>query len=320
MDNMLKRIEEIGIVPVVKIERAQDAVKLAKALCDGGLPCAEVTFRTSAAADAIRQITEAFPEMLVGAGTVLTVEQADAAIESGAHFIVSPGLNPIVVKHCINKGCPIIPGVATPSEVEHALSFGLKAVKFFPAENAGGLSMIKAMSAPYSNIKFMPTGGINLENLTRYLDFNKVIACGGSWMVKPELINAGDFETIKNLANQAVEQMLGFSVAHVGINQSDDNNAGSTADRFVKLFGFEKKEGSSSVFVGTSLEIMKNMGFGTNGHIAIKTNYINRAMAYLKRFGVQFNMESAKYDQKGKLKAIYLQEEVGGFALHLLQK
>jgi len=320
MDKLLKRIEEIGIVPVVKIDRAEDAVKLAAALCDGGLPCAEVTFRTSAAAEAIKLITSEFPEMLVGAGTVLTVEQADAAIEAGAKFIVSPGFNPAVVKHCIDRGFPIVPGVATPSEVEQAISFGLNVVKFFPAENAGGLPMIKAMSAPYTNIRFMPTGGINADNLNSYLDFPKVLACGGSWMVKPELINSGDFEGIKNLTRQAVKQMLGFEVAHVGINQPYEANAMGAADRFASFFGFEKKAGNSSVFVGTGIEIMKGAGLGANGHIAIRTNYINRAMAYLSRLGAEFDMDTAKYDEKGRLKAVYLKEEIGGFAVHLVQK
>ncbi len=320
MENLLKRIEETGIVPVVKIERVEDAVNLAAALREGGLPCAEITFRTSAAAGAIGQITSAFSDMLVGAGTVLTTEQANAAIEAGAHFIVSPGLNLAVVKYCVERGFPVIPGIATPSELEQAISFGLKAVKFFPAENAGGIAMIKAMSAPYTDIKFMPTGGINAENLNSYLDFPKVIACGGSWMVKPELINAGDFEAIKGLARQAVEKMLGFSVAHIGINQPDQNSAESAAVRFAELFGFEQKHGNSSIFASAGIEIMKGAGLGASGHIAIKTNYINRAMAYLRCAGAEFDMGTAKYDEKGKLKAVYLKEEIGGFAIHLVQK
>lgn len=320
MENLLKRIEETGIVPVVKIERVEDAVNLASALREGGLPCAEITFRTSAAAGAIRQITSTFSDMLVGAGTVLTTEQANAAIEAGAHFIVSPGLNPAVVKYCVDRGFPVIPGIATPSELEQAISFGLKAVKFFPAENAGGIAMIKAMSAPYTDIKFMPTGGINTENLNSYLDSPKVIACGGSWMVKPELINAGDFEAIKGLARQAVEKMLGFSVAHIGINQPDQNSAKSAAGRFAELFGFERKHGNSSIFASAGIEIMKGAGLGASGHIAIKTNYINRAMAYLRRAGSEFDMDTAKYDEKDKLKAVYLKEEIGGFAIHLVQK
>lgn len=320
MHEVLKKIEAIGIVPVVKIDRAEDAVPLAQALCDGGLPCAEVTFRTSAAAAAISAITKAFPEMLVGAGTVLTTEQADAAMEAGAKFIVSPGLNPAIVKYCVDKGYPIAPGCATPSDIEQALSLGLEVVKFFPAEAAGGLEMIKAMSAPYGSLKFMPTGGINAANLNTYLDFPKILACGGSWMVKADMINAGDFEGIRALTRQAVEQMLGFTVAHVGINCDAADEAKAVSGSFASLFGFAAKEGNSSIFAGTGIEVMKNGGLGAKGHIAVRTNYLQRAVAYLQRQGVRFNDDSAKYNAKGQMVAIYLEQEIGGFAVHLVQK
>ena len=191
MNAVLEQISKIGIVPVVKIDRAEDALPLAKALCAGGLPCAEVTFRTDAAAEAIKIMTENFPNMCVGAGTVLNKEQVDAAVEAGAKFIVSPGLNPNTVKYCIEKGVPVTPGTSSPSDIEQAIELGLDVVKFFPAEQSGGLAKIKAMAAPYVNMKFMPTGGINAKNLTSYLDFPKIIACGGSWMVPGDLINAG---------------------------------------------------------------------------------------------------------------------------------
>lgn len=205
MDEVLEKIKRIAIVPVVLLEDVKDARPLAQALCDGGLPCAEVTFRTEAAEEGIRIMKNEFPEMLVGAGTVLKTEQADRAIASGAEFIVSPGLNPRVVGHCLDKGITMLPGTATPSDVERAIEFGLDAVKFFPAEAAGGLAMIKAMAAPYLNIKFMPTGGINEKNLRSYLDFPRVLACGGSWMVKRELIKAGRYDEIRELTKRAVE-------------------------------------------------------------------------------------------------------------------
>ena len=204
MNEVLKKIGAIGIVPVVKIDDAKDAVPLAKALCDGGLPCAEITFRTSAAEEAIRKIHEAFPQMLLGAGTVLTTEQVDRAIGAGATFIVSPGLNPKVVKYCVDKGIPVTPGCANPSDIEQAIELGLDVVKFFPAEAAGGLKMIKAMSAPYVGMKFMPTGGINAKNINEYLSFNKILACGGSWMVKGDMIKAGEFDKIKDMTAEAV--------------------------------------------------------------------------------------------------------------------
>lgn len=274
MNKVIEELGKIGIVPVIALDDAKDAEPLAKALIEGGLPCAEVTFRTAAAEESIRIMADKFPELIVGAGTVLTPEQADRAMNAGAKFIVSPGLNPKVVKHCIDKGYPIVPGTSNPSDVETAIELGLDVVKFFPAEAAGGLKMIKAMSAPYTNMKFMPTGGINADNLKSYLDFNKIVCCGGSWMVKKDMVAAGDFEGIKNLTTQAVDTMLGFEVRHVGVNLTSGEEAEELADTFNKMFSFEKKVGNSSVFSGTGFELMKKQGRGTHGHIAIATNYI----------------------------------------------
>jgi len=204
MHEVLKKIQEIGIVPVVVLDDAKDAAPLAKALIDGGLPCAEVTFRTEAAEECIRIMAEQFPEMLVGAGTVLTTDQVDRAVAAGAKFIVSPGLNPRIVKYCVEKGILITPGCANPSDVEQAIENGLEVVKFFPAEQAGGLPMIKAMAAPYTNMMFMPTGGISPSNVRDYLGFKKIIACGGSWMVKGDLVKAGDYAKITELSKEAV--------------------------------------------------------------------------------------------------------------------
>lgn len=204
MENLIKEISAAGVVPVVKLDNAASAVKLAKALRKGGLNCAEITFRTDAAEETIKQIAEKYPDMLIAAGTVLTAEQADKAMAAGAKFIVSPGLNPDVVRHCKNKGYPIIPGVCTPGEVEKALSLGLKYLKFFPAEAAGGVKMIKAMAAPYTMVHFMPTGGINTANLADYLSCKAVFACGGSWMVPSDKINNGNFAEIEKMTADAV--------------------------------------------------------------------------------------------------------------------
>ena len=205
MNEVLEKIQKIGIVPVVVLDDAKDAAPLAKALCEGGLPCAEVTFRTAAAEESIRIMSEQFPEMLVGAGTVLTTEQVDRAVAAGAKFIVSPGVNPRTVKYCVEKGILITPGCANPSDIEQALENGLDVVKFFPAEPAGGLKMIKAMAAPYVGVKFMPTGGINQNNVRDYLAYDRILACGGSWMVKGDMVAAGEFDKIKELAKEAVE-------------------------------------------------------------------------------------------------------------------
>ena len=205
MMDIAEMFQKLGVVPVVVLEDTKDAVPLAKALVEGGLPCAEVTFRTEAAEESIRLMTEQFPEMLVGAGTVLTREQVDAAVAAGAKFIVSPGFDPEIVDYCLEKEIPVFPGCITPSEVAQAVKRGLKVVKFFPAEPAGGVAMIKAMAAPYNQLRFMPTGGIGTQNLKDYLGFDKIICCGGSWMVKADLIKNGEFEKICNLTKEAKE-------------------------------------------------------------------------------------------------------------------
>ena len=203
MNKVLESLKEIGIVPVVVLDDAKDAAPLAEALIEGGLPCAEVTFRTAAAEESIRIMAKKYPEMLIGAGTVLTIDQVNRAVKAGAKFIVSPGLNPQVVQYCQNIGVPITPGIQTPTEIEQALSLGLDVVKFFPAEPAGGLKMIKAIAAPYTTLTFMPTGGINAQNVKEYLAYNRILACGGSWMVKNDLVKAGDFDKIKEMTKEA---------------------------------------------------------------------------------------------------------------------
>jgi 2-dehydro-3-deoxyphosphogluconate aldolase/(4S)-4-hydroxy-2-oxoglutarate aldolase len=205
MNAVLEQFGKIGIIPVVVLDDAKDAEPLGQALMEGGLPCAEVTFRTAAAEESIRIMAEKFPNMLVGAGTVLTTDQVDRAVAAGAKFIVSPGINPKVVDYCVKKNIPITPGTCNPSNVETALEFGLDVVKFFPAEPAGGLKYIKAIAAPYVGMKFMPTGGINAENVKDYLKYDRILACGGSWMVKGDLIKAGDFNKIRELTAEAAQ-------------------------------------------------------------------------------------------------------------------
>jgi 2-dehydro-3-deoxyphosphogluconate aldolase/(4S)-4-hydroxy-2-oxoglutarate aldolase len=320
MNDVLVKLGKIGIVPVIALDDAKDALPLGKALLAGGIACAEVTFRTAAAEDVIRTLTKELPEMLTGAGTVLTTEQVDRAVAAGAKFIVSPGLNPKVVEYCVNKGIPVTPGCSSPSDIEVALEYGLDVVKFFPAEAAGGIAMIKAMSAPYSGVKFMPTGGINSGNINNYLSFNKVLACGGSWMVDKKLVAAGNFAEIERLSREAVETILGFEVAHVGVNLENGDEASAAADRYAQIFGFARKDGNSSIFAGSGVELMKSKYLGTMGHIAIRTNSVERAMYHLEQRGAKFNPDSAKKDEKGNIKAIYLDEEFGGFAVHIVQK
>ena len=258
--------------------------------------------------------------MLVGAGTVLTPEQADRAKAAGAKFIVSPGLNPNTVRHCQKIGIPILPGCSNPSDIEAAIELGLDTVKFFPAEAAGGIEMIKAMSAPYGNIKFMPTGGINANNLLDYLKFDKVIACGGSFMVKEALIEAEDWDTIEALTREAVMKMLDFNLKHVGINSTDESSCRDTANTLERIFGFPQNERTGAIFSSTLFEVMKTPGRGQNGHIAISTNFVDRAEAFLSRMGVEFIDETRRLDAKGKPEFVYLKNEIGGFAFHLVKK
>lgn len=200
---LYERLGQYRLVPVIVLDSARDAEPLAAALVEGGLPVAEVTFRTEAAAESIRTMA-ARGDMLVGAGTVLSVEQADRAIEAGAQFLISPGLNPEVVRHAQSRGVPICPGACTPTEIEQAMSLGLDVVKFFPAEQFGGVATLKAIAAPYRQIRFIPTGGIGPDNVKQYLAFHRVIACGGSWMVKPELFAGGDFRKVVEAVRQSV--------------------------------------------------------------------------------------------------------------------
>ncbi|HZK11664.1 MAG TPA: bifunctional 4-hydroxy-2-oxoglutarate aldolase/2-dehydro-3-deoxy-phosphogluconate aldolase [Atribacterota bacterium] len=319
MNKILEKIGELGIVPVVKIEKPEDALPLGRALLDGDLPIAEITFRTSAAEESIKTLTGELPNLLVGAGTVLTIEQVKKAVSAGAKFIVSPGFNPKVVDYCIEKSVPITPGINNPTQIEMALERGIEIVKFFPAEASGGLPLLVSMSAPYSGIKFIPTGGINLNNLTSYLANKKVHACGGSWMVKPELISSGNFKEITRLTQEAISIMLGFEFAHLGINEKNEDQALNSASLLSSLFYFSIKEETSSIFAGSGFEFVKNRFLGKHGHIAIATNDIYRAIAYLKKKGISVLPETAK-EKDGKLKAIYIAQEVSGFAIHLLQK
>ena len=203
MTDMMKQLQKLGIVPVVVLDREEDALPLAEALVKGGLPCAEVTFRTAAAEGAIRKMAKAYPDMIIGAGTVLTTEQADRAIDAGAKFIVSPGFNPKVTEYVLKKGVPMTPGICTPTEIEAALQFDLDVVKFFPAEPSGGLKMIKALAAPYVGLNFMPTGGISAANVREYLAYDRIVACGGSWMVSGKLVKEGKFGEIEDLVREA---------------------------------------------------------------------------------------------------------------------
>jgi len=317
MDACINELYRIGIVPVVALEDAADALPLGAALKKGGVSAIEVTFRTAAAADAIRLLSREMPELLVGAGTVITKAQADAAIEAGAKFIVSPGFQPELVSYVLSKGVPMCPGTATPGEMEQAMALGLSAVKFFPAEQNGGAPMLKALSAPYRDLLFMPTGGVKLENLRNYLALDQVFACGGTWLATKDDIKAKAFDQITARTREAVKTMLNFRIKHVGINSKDEAEAKKTATLLCSIFDFDYNDTELSVFTGTAVEVMKFMGRGSLGHIAIGADNVDRAEYYLRQRGFSFDESTRRVDAAGRTTFLYLSDEIGGFAFHL---
>ncbi|WLD87046.1 bifunctional 4-hydroxy-2-oxoglutarate aldolase/2-dehydro-3-deoxy-phosphogluconate aldolase [Stomatobaculum sp. F0698] len=317
MDACIKELYRIGIVPVVALEDAADALPLGAALKKGGVSAIEVTFRTAAAADAIRLLSREMPELLVGAGTVITKAQADAAIEAGAKFIVSPGFQPELVSYVLSKGVPMCPGTATPGEMEQAMALGLSAVKFFPAEQNGGAPMLKALSAPYRDLLFMPTGGVKLENLRNYLALDQVFACGGTWLATKDDIKAKAFDKITARTREAVKTMLNFRIKHVGINSKDEAEAKKTATLLCSIFDFDYNDTELSVFTGTAVEVMKFMGRGSLGHVAIGADNVDRAEYYLRQRGFSFDESTRRVDAAGRTTFLYLSDEIGGFAFHL---
>jgi len=307
MDSILQKIHEIGIVPVVKIDTPEHALPLGEALMAGDLPLAEITFRTDAAAESIRRLSSELPDMLVGAGTVLTPEQAKQAVKAGAKFIVSPGFNEPVVDYCLEHNIPITPGINSPTQVERGLYRGLHVLKFFPAEASGGLNLLKAMSAPYNDVMFIPTGGMKTENMNAYLSFSKVLAIGGSWMVKPELISGERFGEISRISREAVMGMLGFSLERIRMHAVTAGPAGETETVFQTLGLHEHIEMAR-----------KNTG-GGRGEIAVGTNSIRRAAAFLRRKGTAFE-ETVDPAAGGASGSILLKNEIEGFKVRLYQR
>lgn len=305
------RIGALGIVPVIKLNSAENAVPLCGALMRGGLPVAEITFRTAAAEESISLATKAFPDMLIGAGTVLTTDQADRATRAGAAFIVTPGFNPKVVAHCIERGYPVFPGCPTTSDIELAREMGLQVVKFFPAEPMGGMKTIKAVSAPYPDMRFMPTGGINAGNLREYLASSKIVACGGSWMAPDALIDKGDFAGIEALTREAVRSMHGFAIDHVAVACEGAEEAEKVARAFCRLFGWQYARGESADSAGGFVEALKGPIRGEKGHIAVRVADIHRAKAYMQEMGVHFAEGSAP-------DMCWLEDEIAGFGLRLV--
>ena len=317
--NVSERLARSAVVPVVVLDDAKDAVATAKALLAGGVDVMEITFRTAAAADSIKAVAENCPDMLVGAGTVITLEQCKKAVECGAKFIVAPGFDEEVVRWCVENGVAVTPGCVTPTEIMAAMKLGLKVVKFFPAGVYGGLSAMKALSGPFGGIRFIPTGGVNAQNLGEFIAAPYVHAVGGSWVCPKADIAAGNFDKITELCAQAKEALLGYEVAHIGINCESADASMAVCEALNRAFGLPVKAGNSSNFASTGIEVMKSMYLGRNGHIAIRTNALPAAVAELEKRGFVCDPSTAKYKGE-RMTAIYLKEEFGGFAVHLLQK
>lgn len=319
--NVLEKIENIGLVPVVVIENASDAEPAARALMDAGLGVIEITMRTDAGIQSIKNVHKALPDMLVGAGTILTIEKCKEAVDAGAKFIVSPDFNSVIAEWCISNGIVYIPGCVTPTEINAALSFGIRILKFFPASVYGGVKGCSALYAPYkaADVKFIPTGGINNDNLADYADKQFIHAIGGGWLCNTSDITSHNFSAITENAKKAVDLLLGFEVVHVGINRDSQKESLEVAYSLNKAFGFPVKQGNSSNFASSNVEITNTKYPGVCGHLAVRTNSISRAIHYLKQRGFEIDMDTAKY--KGdKMIAVYLKDEFGGFAVHLLQK
>lgn len=316
--DVLKRLAQSGVVPVVVLEDAKDAVPTAKAMLAGGIDVMEITFRTAAAADSIKAVAQECPDMVVGAGTVINLEQCKLAVECGAKFIVSPGYDEETVAWCCDNGIPVTPGCVTPTEIMMALKHGLKVLKFFPANVYGGLSAIKSLAGPFGGVKFIPTGGVNAQNLAEFISSPYIHAVGGSWICPKADIAAGNFDKITALCKEARKTLLGFEVAHIGINTPDADAAMDVCKAFNDAFDFNVKQGNSSNFASTGVEVMKTLFKGANGHIAIRTNKMIPAIAEMERRGYELDMDSVK--DKNNIKAVYFKNEIGGFAVHLLQK
>ena len=308
--DFLKQLSLAGLVPVIALEDPEDAVPLCAALARGGLPVAEITFRTAAAEESIRRVHDALPDVLLCAGTVLTPDQADRAVRAGAAAVVSPGLNPRVVEHCVGRGIPVCPGISTASEVETALSFGLKTVKVFPAEAVGGIALIRGLAAPYADVTFMPTGGVNESNMMDYLAFPKVLCCGGSWMVPKDAVRAKDWARITALTRSAVNRMLGLELR--GVRAKDAREAEDVI-RLARLMGWEVSDDGAAAVpdAGAGAEWP---GGEAAGQIRIASNFPARARWHLERRGFAFDGESGGKD------AARMREPLAGYEVWLTGK
>ncbi|MBU3826235.1 MAG: bifunctional 4-hydroxy-2-oxoglutarate aldolase/2-dehydro-3-deoxy-phosphogluconate aldolase [Candidatus Anaerobiospirillum merdipullorum] len=319
-ENIFDKISEYGIVPLVTLDDANDAVPLAQALVKGGIPIAEVTFRTAAGGESIKRMAKEVPEIMVGAGTVHDIDHAKETVDNGGKFIITPGFNRKVVEWCVNHDVPVCPGTVVPSDLEDALDCGLRVVKFFPAGAYGGVNTLKALAGPYAQLKFVPTGGVNLDNMCDFLDLPNVAAVGGSFVPPSKLVKAKDWDGIAAECRRIMNLVFDFSVGHVGINAGTADNATNVSNALAAMFDVESRDAGSAYFVGDLAEVMKVPFVGSNGHICVDTRDLRRALALMARKGIKLDEKNVIRDAKGNIIAAYLEGEVGGFAVHLRQR
>ncbi len=321
MNTVFERIRNTGIVPVIQLEDASLAVQLAASLLDGGIDIAEITYRTAAAEESIRNISKHCPDMLVLAGTVLSVEQAQSAVSAGAKCIVSPGYDEEVVEWCIKNNVAVIPGIADASQIQKALKKGLHVLKLFPAESLGGTKVLDAFAGPFAQCMFMPTGGINADNMTLYAKKKNVIAISGSWIATKQNIASQDWESITLASERALLSLQGFEFAHVGMNSTNESQVQDAAV-LLKAFGFLPVEKEDSIFCGSDFEILKPTSKEKN-HITILANNIERALHYLNKKGFALVDGTQQYAGTGENKAlsfVQLNKSLCGFDIHLKRR
>lgn len=317
MECILEKINQIGIVPVVKVTDKKQILPLAQSLAKAGIDCMEITFRSELASEAIKIISNNMPDILVGAGTVINCEQAQAAIEAGAKFLVSPGYDDELVEFALAQGITILPGVTSASEIQKALKAGLNVLKFFPAESNGGYKRLKDFAGPFANVKFVPTGGINLNNMLDYLNLDNVLAIGGSFMLNG--LESGDFDSVYNDSVMAIKKMLGYELIHIGIDNDSAEEAKENALKLCELFNFPYYEKPKSYFASKGFEFLNNKGPGEKGHIAIYTPFIERALYQLHKKGINALEETITRNKKSmKINFVYLDLVLSGFAFHLI--
>jgi len=317
MNYILEQLNLIGIIPVVVIDEAINSEPLAQALYEGGLPTMEITFRTKAATDAISIVAKRYPDIVLGAGTVIQVDQVKTAMDCGAKFIVSPGLHRKVIEYCLSNEIIIIPGILTPTEIGEALNLGIEVMKFFPAEASGGIEYLKAISAPYKNVKFIPTGGLDESNILQYLKLPQVFACGGSWMVKADLIKNKRFEDIKNLTSSALSKMFGFRLLNIGISDKESKRVTQAALFLSKIINLQINDDDSLPLISNQFELIKSISNSKRKNISIGTYFLDRAVHYLLSRGLLKKEFITKVNDR--ISIIHLNVNNDDYAIQLLQ-